>query len=95
MSLWLFLADATWTLIRRAARGERWFDAHREHLYQRLVGQGLGHARVAGGIAMGSGLLTALAVAAVVTGSAAWSWAALASAVVLFGLEARAAVDRT
>jgi Fuc2NAc and GlcNAc transferase len=95
MSLWLFLADATWTLVRRAARGERWLDAHREHLYQRLVGRGLGHARVASGIALGSVVLTTLAVAAVATGSAAWSWAALASALVLFGLEARAAVDRT
>ena len=32
-----FLFDATWTLIRRARRGERLSVAHREHLYQRLT----------------------------------------------------------
>ena len=33
----LFVADATVTLIRRLARGERPADAHREHAYQRLT----------------------------------------------------------
>ncbi len=42
----LFL-DATATLLRRAARGERLTDAHRQHLYQRLANGGWGHARVA------------------------------------------------
>lgn len=41
----LFL-DATVTLLRRAARGERVTQAHRSHLYQRLANGGLGHARV-------------------------------------------------
>jgi len=34
-----FLFDATLTLVRRAARGERLWRAHREHLYQRLARQ--------------------------------------------------------
>ena len=42
----LFL-DATVTLLRRAARGDRLTDAHRQHLYQRLANGGWGHARVA------------------------------------------------
>jgi UDP-N-acetylmuramyl pentapeptide phosphotransferase/UDP-N-acetylglucosamine-1-phosphate transferase len=32
-----FLVDATWTLLRRAARGAAIWRAHREHHYQRLV----------------------------------------------------------
>ena len=39
-----FLADATWTLARRALRGEAIWRAHREHFYQRAVHGGLSHA---------------------------------------------------
>lgn len=42
-----FVVDATVTLLRRALRGERVWQAHREHLYQRMVRSGLGHARTA------------------------------------------------
>jgi hypothetical protein len=41
-----FLADATITLARRLLRGERVWQAHREHLYQQAVRCGLGHAAV-------------------------------------------------
>ena len=41
-----FLADATITLARRLLRGERVWQAHREHFYQRAVRRGLGHAAV-------------------------------------------------
>ncbi len=41
-----FLADATVTLLRRLARGERVWQAHRRHFYQRAVQRGLGHAAV-------------------------------------------------
>ncbi len=52
LTLWLlllgvFLFDATVTLLRRMARGERWYQAHRLHAYQRLVQAGLSHAWVA------------------------------------------------
>lgn len=33
----VFVADTGMTLVRRIARGERWFEAHREHAYQRLT----------------------------------------------------------
>jgi Fuc2NAc and GlcNAc transferase len=33
----VFLVDATLTLVRRAARGDRWFEAHRMHAYQHLA----------------------------------------------------------
>jgi Fuc2NAc and GlcNAc transferase len=38
-----FLLDATLTLARRVARGERWYEAHRSHYYQRLVILGYSH----------------------------------------------------
>ena len=41
-----FLADATITLSRRLLRGERVWQAHREHFYQRATQRGLGHADV-------------------------------------------------
>jgi UDP-N-acetylmuramyl pentapeptide phosphotransferase/UDP-N-acetylglucosamine-1-phosphate transferase len=41
-----FLADATLTLLRRVMRGERVWQAHREHFYQRAVQRGLGHGAV-------------------------------------------------
>jgi UDP-N-acetylmuramyl pentapeptide phosphotransferase/UDP-N-acetylglucosamine-1-phosphate transferase len=41
-----FIADATITLLRRLLRGERVWEPHRQHLYQRAVRSGLGHAAV-------------------------------------------------
>jgi len=38
-----FVGDATLTLLRRAARRERVWQAHRDHYYQRLVRMGFGH----------------------------------------------------
>jgi UDP-N-acetylmuramyl pentapeptide phosphotransferase/UDP-N-acetylglucosamine-1-phosphate transferase len=38
-----FIADATVTLARRIARGERVWQAHRDHYYQRMVRGRLGH----------------------------------------------------
>lgn len=86
LSLWLFLTDAAWTIARRLAGGRNVLAAHREHVYQRLVGSGLGHADVALGIVLGSAALTG-------AGLIAWraaapvQWAALAAAAALFALE--------
>ncbi|MGC3962311.1 MAG: glycosyltransferase family 4 protein [Rhodocyclaceae bacterium] len=44
-----FIVDATVTLLRRGLRGERVWQAHREHYYQRAIRMGAGHARVAAG----------------------------------------------
>jgi Fuc2NAc and GlcNAc transferase len=51
LALWLlvlgvFCFDASVTLLRRMAHGERWYQAHRSHAYQRLVQAGLSHAWV-------------------------------------------------
>ena len=41
-----FLVDATYTLIRRICAGERFWEAHKSHFYQRLVEKGYGHKKV-------------------------------------------------
>ena len=43
--VWPFVFDTGFTLVRRWRRGEKITDAHRSHLYQRLVIAGWGHAR--------------------------------------------------
>ena len=83
LSLWLFLADASLTLLRRASRGVRVWEAHREHAYQRLAPR-LGHASVTLLVCGGSTLLTGVGVAIWRTGFTAASWAALALALLLF-----------
>lgn len=45
--VWPFLADGTFTLLRRVKRRENVLLAHRSHLYQRLVIAGQSHLRVA------------------------------------------------
>lgn len=40
-----FIADATITLLRRTMQGEKFWQAHRSHYYQRLVLLGWGHRR--------------------------------------------------
>ena len=42
-----FISDATLTLVKRLVRGERIWQAHRSHYYQRMVQMGLGHRRTA------------------------------------------------
>jgi UDP-N-acetylmuramyl pentapeptide phosphotransferase/UDP-N-acetylglucosamine-1-phosphate transferase len=39
----IYLADTAWTLVDRVRRGETWHEAHREHVYQRLVIAGWSH----------------------------------------------------
>lgn len=41
-----FLIDATLTLLTRALRGERWYNPHNSHVYQRLITAGWSHGRV-------------------------------------------------
>lgn len=42
-----FIADATFTLLKRLRRGEKLSQAHRNHYYQRLVQMGWGHRNTA------------------------------------------------
>jgi len=60
----VFIVDATATLIRRMLNGERWFEAHRSHAYQRAVQSGFSHRDVTTGVVGINMLLAAAAVAA-------------------------------
>ncbi len=46
--VWLFAFDPLWTLGRRILNGEKVWEAHRGHLYQKLVGGGYSHRFVSG-----------------------------------------------
>ncbi len=59
-----YLADATITLLRRAARREKVWQAHREHFYQRAVQNGRSHARVSLAVLAVNAILVALALVA-------------------------------
>jgi Fuc2NAc and GlcNAc transferase len=61
LALSLFILDATTTLVRRVVRGERWFVAHRTHLYQRPLALGISHARITYPAWAGMALVAALA----------------------------------
>jgi UDP-N-acetylmuramyl pentapeptide phosphotransferase/UDP-N-acetylglucosamine-1-phosphate transferase len=43
LAMWPFIFDTAFTLLRRLRRGENVFQAHRSHLYQRLVIAGWSH----------------------------------------------------
>ena len=59
-----FLVDATLTLVRRGLRGEKVWQAHRRHFYQRAVQRGFSHATVSLFVAAAGVALAALAVLA-------------------------------
>src|SRR5690606_26264522 len=43
----IYAADTLVVIVRRLARGEQWWEAHRQHVYQRLVDAGVRHLPVA------------------------------------------------
>jgi len=47
LTVWPFIADTSFTLVRRSFRREDLFRAHRTHVYQRLNQIGWSHARIA------------------------------------------------
>jgi UDP-N-acetylmuramyl pentapeptide phosphotransferase/UDP-N-acetylglucosamine-1-phosphate transferase len=75
-----FLADATWTLLRRLLRGAKIWQAHREHFYQRAVQAGRSHAAVVRRVLVADIILVAAALWA--AQGAAWPALALAAATV-------------
>lgn len=74
-----YLADGSVTLGRRFIRGERWWEPHRQHAYQRLVDAGWSH----GSTVLLIGLVTAVCGTAGIVGDhfggAAWVAAAIAT----------------
>ena len=59
-----FVFDATVTLCRRIAHGERWYHAHHSHAYQRMVQAGKSHAQVSSTILVINLVLAILATVA-------------------------------
>ncbi len=78
-----FIVDASVTLARRLWRGERVWQAHREHSYQRLVQCGWGHTRT---VLCEYVLMLTCAVLAVLLQqqSPLWQWLGLLLSVVLY-----------
>jgi len=60
-----YLADTTITLLRRALKGEKVWQAHRSHYYQQSIQRGLSHAKVASIIGLVNVLLIGLAILSV------------------------------
>jgi Fuc2NAc and GlcNAc transferase len=46
----VFVCDATYTVVYRVLKGERWYAAHRDHAYQNLIAYGASHQHVTVGI---------------------------------------------
>lgn len=72
-----YLADATITITKRALRGERIWQAHRTHFYQRAVQGGRSHAQVAAAIIAANLALMACALVA----AAGRPWEGLAASI--------------
>jgi Fuc2NAc and GlcNAc transferase len=70
--LGVFVTDATVTLLRRAARGERWYAAHRSHAYQWLARRHGAHRPVTIA-AIGLNLLWLLPLAVLATLHPSWA----------------------
>ncbi len=60
-----YLADATITLFRRILNGERFWDAHRSHFYQRATDNGLSVRQVVANVFLLNVLLAGLAIASI------------------------------
>jgi UDP-N-acetylmuramyl pentapeptide phosphotransferase/UDP-N-acetylglucosamine-1-phosphate transferase len=65
-----YLADATITLFRRVAAGDRFWDAHRSHFYQRATDNGFSVRRVVTDVFLLNLLLAGLATTSIAAGSA-------------------------
>jgi UDP-N-acetylmuramyl pentapeptide phosphotransferase/UDP-N-acetylglucosamine-1-phosphate transferase len=76
-----YLADATITLLRRARRGERVWQAHRQHYYQRSTQLGRSHGRTAA-----TATLVEFALAIFAWWATLWGWWLLIPASLLVAL---------
>jgi UDP-N-acetylmuramyl pentapeptide phosphotransferase/UDP-N-acetylglucosamine-1-phosphate transferase len=62
VALSLFILDATVTLVKRLAQGNRWYEPHRSHYYQRPLALGFGHRPIAFSAYLGFAIVGSLAV---------------------------------
>jgi UDP-N-acetylmuramyl pentapeptide phosphotransferase/UDP-N-acetylglucosamine-1-phosphate transferase len=80
-----YLADSTITLLRRIARREPFWQAHRSHFYQRATDNGFAVGRVAGEVLALNLLLALLALVTIRMESATATMAAVAAAALAVG----------
>lgn len=80
----VYLVDTGYTLLRRVRAGERWYEAHRSHIYQRLNQAGRGHVAVAAYVA-GTSAVCGLAGLAWIEGGTGARLAAAAVTVAAIG----------
>ncbi len=88
-----FIVDATVTLVRRILRGERFWEAHRQHYYQRLVRRGWGHRKT---LLAEYALMLASAASAVAANGLppGWQWGIIGAWSMIYAM-LMIAVDRT
>ena len=83
----IYLVDTFSTLLLRISRGERWYAAHRQHIYQRLTDTGLSHLQVAGFVTACTAAVGAAALLTAGAGTAAAIWGTVFTvAVIVFYL---------
>jgi UDP-N-acetylmuramyl pentapeptide phosphotransferase/UDP-N-acetylglucosamine-1-phosphate transferase len=78
-----FVVDASVTLVKRALRGAKVSEAHREHYFQRLIQMGWGHRNVA---LIEYGLMLAAGISALVVLHDTFPWQTLLAWAAIFGL---------
>ncbi len=80
-----YLADATLTLLGRVYRGEPFWQAHRQHFYQRAAAQGFTVPEIVGRVFLVNLALVVLALTTVAARSVIVSWVSLAAAAAIIG----------
>ncbi|MGP1394774.1 MAG: MraY family glycosyltransferase [Inquilinaceae bacterium] len=83
-----YLADSTWTLATRLVRGEKVWQAHRQHFYQRATQAGRDHGSIVRRILLANAILIGCAAASVWIGAWALVPAAVTVAILLIHLGA-------
>lgn len=79
-----YLADAGFTLMRRAARGEAVWKAHKQHFYQQAVQRGFSHSQVSLAILVANLVIVGAALLAVTQPWIGLAAASLATAVLVY-----------
>lgn len=81
----VFIVDATLTLVARVFAGQRWYTAHNQHVYQRLIAQGWSHRRV---LVLYQGINVILVLPAIVLAAKYTQYAIAAAGLTIFILGA-------
>jgi len=79
----IYLLDTFVTFLRRLLAGERWYTAHRQHVYQRLTIVGLSHLQATGFVALATIAVSVLGILAAKGNEITQIWASVACIAVL------------